>query len=67
MHGTFPLPRPQGRNSHPPQILTILPSLMFAAMPLAIAALAALLRFGSAVKASDILDILVQAALAASP
>ena len=67
MHGTFPLPRPQGRNPHPPEILTILPSLMFAAMPLAIAALAALLRFGSAVKASDILDILVQAALAASP
>jgi hypothetical protein len=40
---------------------------MFAAMPLAIATLAALLRFGSTVKVSDILDMLVQATLVASP
>jgi hypothetical protein len=38
---------------------------MFAGMPLMIATLVAILRFGNAVKASDILDLLAAAALAA--
>jgi hypothetical protein len=40
-------------------------ALAFAAMPLIIATIAAIMRFGSGVAASNILDILVAATLAA--
>jgi hypothetical protein len=64
MHGTFPSRGTAGR-SFQLDTASIGVALGFAAMPLIIATIAAILRFGSAVTASDILDILVAATLAA--
>jgi hypothetical protein len=62
MHGTFPLQRPRESVS---TIASLRIGLAFAAMPLVIATIAAILKFGSAVRASDIVDILVAATLGA--
>jgi hypothetical protein len=64
MHGTFPPRDPAGR-SFPLDVASIRVALAFAAMPLIIATIAAILRFGAGVTASDILDIFVAATLAA--
>jgi hypothetical protein len=65
MHGTFPLPSPYGRSTDRSEIVTILPGLLFAVMPLIIATLVAVLRCGSTIRLSDILDVLSAAAQAA--
>ena len=64
MHGTFPPRGPAGR-SFQLDIGSTCVALAFAAMPLIIATIAAIVRFGSGVTASNVLDILVAATLAA--
>jgi hypothetical protein len=65
MHGTFPFPRSEGRSSSRSEVASFLVCLAFAAAPLIAATLVAVLRFGIAVRASDIIDVLVAATLAA--
>jgi hypothetical protein len=63
MHGTFPREIPKSRS----KTAFRLPSagLVFAAMPLLVAVVVALLRFGSSITIADILKLLADAAAAA--
>jgi hypothetical protein len=60
MHGTFPRHKSEGRSSTL-EVSSLLVGLAFAIIPLIMATLAALLRFGSAVTVADIVGILVTA------
>jgi hypothetical protein len=60
MHGTFPRHELEGRSSTL-EIGSLFVGLAFATIPLIIATLMALLRFGSAVTVADIVGILVTA------
>jgi hypothetical protein len=62
MHGTFPPIAPLREPNSP--IASLYVSLAFAAIPLVLATILAAIRFGSAVSASDLLEILRAAALA---
>ncbi|MBV8652693.1 MAG: hypothetical protein JO255_14595 [Alphaproteobacteria bacterium] len=63
MHGTFPREIPKSRS----KTNFRLPSagLAFAAMPILVAVVVALLRFGSGITIADILQLLADAAAAA--
>jgi len=64
MHGTFPRHESEGLSSTL-EVRSLYVGLAFATIPVIIATLAALLRFGSAVTVADIVGILVTASSSA--